>query len=160
MFSILLIAIIAAVAFIHYIQGLFSATISAILAIFAAVLAVSYHESIVEALLGGKMGDSAHGMVLLVLFAPIYLIPRVAFDQLVPGNVRVPPMADKIGGAAMGLIAGVFGAGVIALAAQEMPFMPQMWGYARYTVEAKDVTFNKHEVPMNDVLIVPGLEDP
>src|SRR5881394_3324073 len=107
-FSIVMILIVLAVAFIHYIQDLFSSLISAILAVIAAVLAVSYHESVVEGLLGGKMADMAHGMVLLMLFAAIYLVPRLAFDFVVPGNVRVPAIADKVGGAAMGLVAGIF----------------------------------------------------
>src|SRR3954471_3928244 len=102
-FSVVLIILVLAVAFFHYTQGMFSAAISAILAVFAAVLAVSLHEWVVEHLLKGAMADTAHGMMLLVLFAVIYLIPRILFDKLVPGNVRVPAIVDKVGGAALGL---------------------------------------------------------
>src|SRR5688572_30020635 len=98
-FSIIIALIVLAIAFIHYLQGFFSSTISAILAIIAAVLALSYHEVIVHSLLGGKMADTAHAMVLLVLFAALYMIPRTIFDKLVPGAVRVPDIADKVGGA-------------------------------------------------------------
>lgn len=164
-FSIFLILIILLVAFVHYVQGFFSATISAVLAVFAAVLAVSYHETLVESLLQGKVADMAHAMSLLILFAAIYMVPRVLFDMLVPGNVRVPPLADKIGAAAMGLIAGLFAAGVVALAAQEMPFFPSMWGYSRFATETKEVTtkipgHSDIERTMVDVLSVAGVEDP
>src|SRR3954468_4373931 len=137
-FSVVLIVLVLAVAFFHYTQGLFSAAISAILAVFAAVLAVSLHEKVVEGVLAGRMADMAHGMTLLILFAVLYLVPRVAFDKLVPGNVRVPAIADKIGGALLGIVAGVFAAGVVALAAQEMPLGTTMWGFSRFEVEDKE----------------------
>src|SRR5687768_10319007 len=112
LFVILMAVIVVAVAFFHYTQGFFTATISAILAIFAAVLAVSYHETVVETFLGGAMADSAHGAVVLVMFAVIYLILRMTFDQLIPGGLAMPALTNKIGGAAMGVVAGVFAAGV------------------------------------------------
>jgi len=108
--------------------------ISAILAVIAAALAVSYHESLAEGPLAGKMGNMGHSVALLLLFAGIYLIFRIIFDSLVPGNVQVPPGLDKAGGAAMGLVAGVFAGGVVAVAAQAMPFWPSIAGYARYPV--------------------------
>src|SRR5437868_6980415 len=116
-FAVFLILVIGVVAFFHFTQGFFSATISAILAAVAALLAVSYHEVIVEKFLGGMMANYAHAMVLLILFALIYLIPRLAFDSLVPGNLRLPAMVDKVGAGVMGLVAGLFAAGVVALAA-------------------------------------------
>src|SRR5581483_10720516 len=94
-FAVLMIVIVLLVAFIHMIQGFFSAAISAVLAIFSAVLALSYHEVLVEKFLGGRMADSAHAMMLLILFATIYFVLRVVFDSLVPGNIRLPAVADK-----------------------------------------------------------------
>jgi uncharacterized membrane protein required for colicin V production len=139
-FSILVILIIGIIAFFHYLQGFFSATISAVCAVVAAVLAVSYHEVIVESFLGGKFGNVAHAMALAVLFAVIYLILRVLFDKMVPGNLRMPSTIDKIGGGVMGLVAGVFAAGIVALVAQELPFMPSIAGYSRYAVRDAEVT--------------------
>src|SRR5947209_5023030 len=104
LFSILLIVMIIAIAFFHYIQGFFSATISAICTIFAALLAFSLHEPIVENFLGGKAANMAHAMVLTVLFAVIYLILRIILDQTVPGQIRLPAAIDKAGGGIMGLI--------------------------------------------------------
>jgi len=138
-FAVIMILIVALVAFIHSLQGFFSATISAIIAVFAAVLALSYHETIVEKFLGGAVADSAHAMVLVVLFATIYFVLRVVFDQVIPGNVRLPSAADKTGGAVMGVIAGIFAAGILAIAAQEMSLFPAVMGYARYAVDDHDV---------------------
>src|SRR5437762_6320062 len=134
-FGIIVLAIIGVVGFFHYVQGFFSATLSAVITIIAAVLAVSYYESVVEALLGGKAANVAHGMVLAAMFGLSYLIIRVLFDKMVPGNVRVTPILDKVGGAAMGIVAGVFAAGIVALVAQYMPFMPSIAQYARYAVD-------------------------
>jgi len=137
----ILLVLVGACAFFHYTQGFFSATISAILAILSAVLAFSYHEVIVEKFLGGRFGDVAHAMTLAVLFALIYFLLRVAFDKMVPGNVRFPVIVDKVGGAAMGLIAGVFAGGILAIVAQYLPMPSSVAGYSRYaTMGTREVT--------------------
>src|SRR4051812_48688887 len=117
-FSVIIILIIGGVAYFHYAQGFFSATISAFCAVVAAVTAVSYHEVVVNSLLKGAVADYAHGMVLAALFAIVYIVLRVLADKMVPGALRLPVMVDRIGGAAMGLIAAIFTAGVVALVAQ------------------------------------------
>src|SRR5687767_2266297 len=133
--AIILIIFVGAIAFFHYTQGFFSATISAALAVFSAVLAFSYHETVVESLLGGRFADQAHGMALAVMFATIYIVLRVAFDKMIPGNVRFPVLVDKIGGGVMGLIAGVFAAGILAIVAQYLPMAPAVAGYSKYATE-------------------------
>jgi hypothetical protein len=162
LFLILMAFLVAAVTFFHYTQGLFSGVISAILAAFSAVIALSYHETVVEKLLGGAMADSANGAVVLAMFAGIYLVLRMVFDQLVPGGVQMPAMADKIGGAVMGLVAGTFAAGVVAFAAQSLPFNPAILGYSRMEVEetsagirtggstGKTKTYPLYDAMMND----------
>src|SRR5438552_8794409 len=114
-FGIIVLAIIGIVGFFHYVQGFFSATLSAVITVIAAVLAVSYHEQVVEAVLGGKAANIAHGMTLAVMLEVNYLILRVLFDKMVPGTVRVPVILDKVGGAGMGVGAGVFAAGIVTL---------------------------------------------
>ena len=133
--NVLIIALVAGVTYFHYAQGFFSATLSAICAVCAAVLAVSYHEPLVTTLLQGKMADYANSMCLILLFALIYIILRVLLDKAVPGNLRLPLIVDRVGGAVMGLFAGLFTAGVVALAAQAMPFGPSIGGFVRYDVE-------------------------
>lgn len=138
-FTAIIFALVGAIVFFHYLQGFFSATISAILAAVAAVLAFSYHETVVESVLGGKMANYAHGMVLAALFAVIYLLLRVMFDMMVPGNVRVPAVVDKVGGAVMGLVAAIFATGVVAVAAQQLPFPASIGGYTRYETKDREV---------------------
>ncbi len=144
-FNILIIAAVGGIAYFHYAQGFFSAFVSAVIAILAAVMAVSYHESVVTGLLGGKMGDYANAMVLVALFAGVYLLLRVLLDKVIPGQIRLPVIVDRIGGATMGIIAGIFAGGVLALAGASLPFGPGV--YARYTLEDR---------PEVNIGVVPG----
>jgi hypothetical protein len=136
-FSLIVILLLAAIAYFHYTQGLFSAAISAICAVLAAVLAFSYHETVIFSLLRGKVADYAHGMILIALFALIYTVLRVIFDTLIPGNLRIPTLIDRVGAAVMGLIAGIFALGIFAIAAQSLPFGPSIAGYTRYKTQSQ-----------------------
>jgi len=131
-FGVIVILLLGVVAYFHYVQGLLSGVLSATCAAVAAALAFSYHEPLAQMLLGGKMADQANAMILVAMFAFIYLILRVIFDNLVPGNVRMPAIVDKVGGAITGLIAGVFAIGILAIGAETLPFGPSIGGYARY----------------------------
>lgn len=137
--GIIILLLIAVIAYFHYVQGLFSATISAVCAIVAAIVAVSYHENVINALLKGAMANYAEGMMLVALFALTYVILRVILDKSIPGNVRYPLMVDKIGAATMGVVAGLFATGVLVLAAESLPFGPSIAGYARYSVQDRPV---------------------
>src|SRR3954471_9284509 len=101
-FSIILIVLILAVAFIHYVQGMFSAILSAILAVIAAVVAVSYHENVVMLMKPGKLAYSGTAVILCCLFAITYVVLRLIFDRAVPGNVRINSTIDKVGAAIFG----------------------------------------------------------
>jgi hypothetical protein len=120
------------VVFFHYLQGFFSSLISAILSVFAAVLAFSYHESLVETLLQGRAANVAHGMALVTLFAAIYLVLRVLFDKLVPNGVMLPAIVDKIGGATMGIVAAIFATGTVAIACEELPWGSNVGWFTPY----------------------------
>ena len=133
-FGIVLFIFILLVAFIHFVQGFFSAMLSAIFAVIAAAVAAGYHENAVAAFKPAKMSDSANAVMLCVLFAGTYLALRMFFDRALPGNVRLQSTIDKVGAAIMGLIAGTMAAGIVAIAAQTMPFGPSIFGYSRYAL--------------------------
>lgn len=139
-FGIVILLMLGAIAFFHYIQGFFSATISAVLSIISAVVALSYHETIVEGLLAGVAPDWMPALILLGLYAITYVILRTIFDKIVPGGMQLPAIVDKIGGAAMGIVAGIFGLGVVAIAAQQMPFGTSVGGYTRFATVDRTVT--------------------
>ena len=136
LFTVVILVAFGAIVFIHYIQGFFSATLSAILAAIAAVIAFSYHESLVP-LYGGHAADYASGISLLVLFAVIFIVLRVVFDKAIPGNIRLPVTVDKVGAGVMGIFAAIFATGILAIGAQEMPFGPDIAGFTRFEVNPK-----------------------
>ncbi len=135
LFNTVVILLLCGVIYFHFLQGLFSAGLSAICALIAAIVAVGYHETLVDLLLKGRMADQAHGMMLTALFAATYLVLRLLFDSLIPGNVRFHVLVDKIGASVFGLIAGILAVGVLAVAAQTLPFGPSIAQYCRYPVE-------------------------
>ncbi|MGD0389169.1 MAG: hypothetical protein ABSC42_09460 [Tepidisphaeraceae bacterium] len=139
-FSLILFAFAGVIAFFHYTQGCFSATISAILAAVAATLALGWYEQVAPLLFNAKVYDQAASISLVLIFAVAYILPRLAVDSLVPGNVRLPVIVDKVGAAAMGLIAGLIGTGIVALAADALPFGPTIGMYSRFATADQHVT--------------------
>ena len=131
-FAIIIVVLVGVIAFFHYTQGFWSATLSAIIAVIAAVLAIGYHETVVNTLLKGKIADYANAFALVAVFAATYLILRTIADKAVPGNLRLPVILDKVGAGVMGFIAAIFSVGVVAVAAQALPFGPAVGGYSRY----------------------------
>jgi hypothetical protein len=140
LFSVIIILIIAAIAYFHYAQGLFSATLSAICAIFASLIAFSLYEPVVNTIFAGKMADQSHAVALCLLFALSYVILRVIFDKSVPGNVAVPLAVDKVGAGVMGVVAALFAAGVFSVAVQMLPFGPSIGGFTRYPTADRGTT--------------------
>src|SRR4051812_6639235 len=119
--QILVILFIGGIAFFHYIQGFFSAAISAFLAILSAVVALSFQETLIQGPLAGVAPDWMPTLVLFGLFAVTYVVLRTIFDKLVPGNVRMPPLLEKVGGAVMGVVAAIFAVGICVIGLQQMP---------------------------------------
>jgi len=130
----MLLVLCLAVAYFHYVQGLLTSTLSAILVTFAAIIAIGMHETLAKVLIGMKFSDQAASISLVVLFAGCYIIPRVLLDMLVPGNVRFPVLVEKVGAGVFGLWAGLIATGILAIAAQALPLWPAVGGYARYDV--------------------------
>lgn len=139
LFSLLIFALVGAIVFFHYVQGLFSSFLSAVIAAIAAAVALGFHETLVFSISGGRMSDVAHAGLLCGLFGATYAGLRFAFDAMVPGNVNFGVWPDRIGGAVMGLVAAFFTVGVIAVAAQSLPFSPSIMGFARWEVSENRV---------------------
>ncbi len=132
--SVIVILLLVGIASIHYVQGLFSATVSAVCAGLAAFTAFAFHEQ--AALLGnGFLGSYGDAVALILIFAVVYLVLRFIIDNAFPGNVRFPVALEKIGAAVMGLVAGLFATAMIALAAQMLPFSPGPIFHTRYPTE-------------------------
>ena len=137
--SIILIIAAIGVAYMQYLQGLFTAAISLGCAVVATLVAFGYYENAVNAMGQNGFTDYAGGMMLIVIFAITYIVLRVIADAVVPGNVAVPLYVDKVGSAACGLGAGILTAGVFGTGLQLMPFGPSVAGYAPYPLQDRSV---------------------
>lgn len=141
-FQLILIVLVGIIAYYHFTQGLFTATASAIFTVFAAMMAISYFEPLAQMLLKAGLTESASAVAMILIFAVAYFVPRLLFDLLVPGNIRVPVILDKVGAAVMGVIVGLFATGVLAIAVQTMPFSQSIGMFSRYsTVGDRPVTY-------------------
>jgi len=147
----ILLVLTGVVAFFQYVQGFFSATISAIAATIAAIVAMGWYETAVPLIFNAKIFDSAAPIALVVIFAVTYLVIRLVIDALVPGNVRVPFIVDKVGAGLMGLIAALMATGIVAVAADAMPFGPAVGMYARFpTMDQSDPMYGGQNGQMQD----------
>jgi hypothetical protein len=130
----IVIVVVGVIAYFHYLEGIFSAALSAVYSLTAALLAVGYHELVVEQFLGGKFADLGHAAALVIIYAVVYIILRVVSDKLITGNAVCPLWVDRIGAAVLGVFAGACGAGIVMIAAQTLPLGPGLLGYSRYPV--------------------------
>lgn len=138
LFNLLVLFLIAAIVYYHYVQGLITSIISMVLAVIAGVISVTHHEWIVSQLLGGRAAEYAHAIALTVIFASVYGLGRVVFDKLAPGNVLAPVLMDRVGSVICGGVAAAFAVGNFALAVQAMPFDAEILLFDRYERNTRD----------------------
>jgi len=133
----IILIVIAIIVYFHYLQGLFSAAISAVLAMTCAVAALAWYEPVVALLPRSQFSDQTGSVVLVGLFAVPYILLRTIFDKLIPGNVSFPTLVGQIGSAAMGLIAALFATGVLLIAVKMMPIGPRILFYEEYPISQR-----------------------
>ncbi|KPK75699.1 MAG: hypothetical protein AMJ79_10175 [Phycisphaerae bacterium SM23_30] len=114
-------------------QGLFSTVIMAALTLVAAMITFDYYEILDEQLKkAGLAGYPTKGGVFLALFIISLLLLRVAFDELIKGNMKFPLLIDRVGSAGAGLIASLVMAGMVAFGFQLLPIPAKFLGYDRF----------------------------
>ena len=134
--SIVVILFVGIVAYFNFAQGFFSATLSAVATVLAATLALGYGETLAGKLAGPVGPDAAQPISVCLIFIVTYVVLRLIFDRLVPGNIRMPATVDSIGAGLMGLVAGAYCVGTIAVAVQMLPLSGPMsfLGAPRYAM--------------------------
>lgn len=124
-------AIVLLVGYIWMIRGFFSAFLHMICVFAAASIAFGVWELVAYALLdqGGVLENSAWALGLALPFA-LALVPiRIAFDKLVPSNVKVLPVVDYVGGGICGVASGLVTAGMIVLSLGMLRLDAEFLGY-------------------------------
>lgn len=132
-------SLVAGVTYYHYLQGGFTAAISALCALIATLLAFGYYEPLMGVFPPGRMADYSAGMLLIALYGVSYIVLRVVFDSLVPGNIRLPLWVDRGCAIAFGLIAALLGVGTLMVAAQLLPFGPSIGMHSNFSLVDRNV---------------------
>jgi hypothetical protein len=127
--NFLILALVLGMAYWWSTQGLFSATIHAVLTVLAGALGFALWEPLAVGLLLGFIPGYAWGVALVVPFALGLLGIRFLIDRLVPGNLDFHPLVNSIGGAVMGAFSGVIAAGMLMIGLQfigpfDVPYHP------------------------------------
>jgi hypothetical protein len=125
-------ALILAIAYYQVVQGLFNALIMAILAVVCAALALNLYPAVSEPMLYARQGAYADAIALTALFVLPLLVARVAFDKIIARNVVFGAWADRIGGGALGILAGSVMVGVLMIVMEMLPFGESILGYRPY----------------------------
>jgi uncharacterized membrane protein required for colicin V production len=124
-------ALILAIAFFQATQGFYSATIMAILSVLSVLVAFNYYEPL-AASLAPRLATAADAVALLALFVILLLVLRLAIDFFLRRNAVMDIWINRIGGGAMGLLAGTVLVGVGAIVLQMLPWGPSILGYTPF----------------------------
>ena len=114
--NVLVVAIVLLIAYWWANQGAFSGFLHLLCVIAAATIAFAVWEPLSVWMLSlGGVRVYAWGLGLLVPFAVLLFVFRLASDKLVPDNLNFPTAVNYLLGGAFGAIAGVLSIGIVLL---------------------------------------------
>ena len=142
--SLLVVVLLLAIAYFHTIQGLFSALLSAVLAILCSALAFATFEYIAANALAPLKPNCALGLALVGMFGLPLLILRLLLDKLVHRTCLLPVILDRAGGFVFGVVAAFVMVGMLTIGLQLMPFGNGFLGFSR--VNREDPTKPQNEL--------------
>jgi hypothetical protein len=131
-FSLFCLALLLAIAFFQSIHGLFNSVVFFVLSVLCAVLAFALHEWIAYSFLMQWKPDFALPIALAGVFGLLLTIARLVLDSVVQRAPLLPAMVERIGGGVFGLLTALLIVGVLATAAQMLPFGGTVMGFARF----------------------------
>ena len=117
--------------------GLFASLLHLGLVITAGALAFALWEPLAYGVFMGVAPSLAWGVSLVGGFAVLLLVFRVVLDKFVPGNLKLPRLADQLGGGAAGAFSGLLTAGLVVLGLSYLPLPVSIAGYQPYEVQAR-----------------------
>lgn len=132
--QIFALAFVIGIVLLQSLYGLFSGLIMVVCSIIAAVVAIGSFEAITESLTTQFVSHPSYAAsgTLVVVFILTLLILRLAADNLIRGNVRLPKYVDVSGGAACGFISAQLCVGVLMMGVFMLPLGNQVLLYKRY----------------------------
>jgi hypothetical protein len=130
-FNIAVIVLTLLIAYWWANQGLFSAIIHLLCVVVAGALSLALWEPLTLGLMlrGSAFDPYAWGTSLVVLFAVILFVLRLATNKLVPANVAIPHWADLAFGFPVGAAAGVLTIGILLIGAGHVQSQREIMGF-------------------------------
>ncbi|MHC4995784.1 MAG: hypothetical protein ACYTGQ_12100 [Planctomycetota bacterium] len=126
-------AVVGVMTYTWWKQGLFSAAIHLVLTVISGVLAFGLWDTVVYEGLIIVAPEYAWGVGLLIPFSIILLLFRTITDKLIPGELKITPTGNMIGGGACGFVSGVLIAGMLVIGLQ-MTGLPKLMGYTGWAL--------------------------
>lgn len=129
--NIVLIAMVAMIAYWWANQGLFSAIIHLLCVIVAGAIALAFWEPLTVGLLlrGNAFDNYAWGVSLVGLFVAVLLPLRLATNKLIPANVDLPHWANLAFGFPVGAASGVLTIGMLIIGIGFIQSEREIFGY-------------------------------
>lgn len=138
--NLMVIAIVLGIAYASMMRGFFSSFLNMICAVTAGAVAFGLWEPVSHMIMGmspktgmfGFIYDSSFAIGLALPFAATFALLRLGVDRFLGANIQVGTLANQVGGAACGAVAGVVTAGMVILSIGFTRMGPDMGlGYAR-----------------------------
>ncbi len=112
-------------------QGLLTSLIALVTAIFSSILAMALMEPL-QNILAGMYPDYARGITLLVVFLVAFAVTRFAADAMIPENIKLPAVANRLGGGILGFVTALVIVGTLAAGVEMLPLPRVIMGFDRY----------------------------
>jgi len=132
--NVITLLLVLGITFMHSIFGLFSGLINVFCSLSAMVIAFGFYEPL-SMWVSSTLGLSTayvEPCTLVALFLLSLTLLRFAADNLVRGNVNLPPWLDWGGAIACGLVNAQIAVGMLAIGVMMLPIGGQPLGFARY----------------------------
>jgi len=160
--NILVVIFVLAVGYAWMVRGIFNAMIHALCVFVAGAVAFGFWEPLALILvnLSPERGffsfieSVAWGVALVVPFAVVLILLRIATDKLIPNNIKNNSMVDYAGGAVFGIATGIISAGILVISIGNMRVSTEFMGYQPLFYSA-DRAVGAGSLVKNDTLWIP-----
>jgi hypothetical protein len=114
--------VMAAVAYFHAREGLFTAVLMLVNVLVSGLLAFNFWEPMASVFGSGALKPYADVFCLVLLFCASLIVLRVITNNLNDEQIEFPPAPQALGGAAVGLLTGYLLSGFLICALETIPW--------------------------------------
>ncbi len=112
-------------------KGLYRTTILFFCCLIGAVVAFAFYENFWALLSHPFLQRFGEGLSLMLIFLLVALTLDLLSEQLLTGNMRLPPMVDTVGGGFVGFWTAMLVVGVLCVSIQMLPWQRSAMGFER-----------------------------